>query len=142
MATETRTAARREAAERLLGPRVLEELRRESPGIDRGALLHAILDSWGGYGRFAEDVAREFEHAARGSMVRQRILDLVCRMIHQETAAVGEAGAPEKLSDEELRLALRSAAAGLLEGTAADAAPPPAETGPAADSGGGPAGPQ
>jgi hypothetical protein len=114
-----------EASAAILNPLVIAELKRESPGFDRGALLTAIVEAWGGYDRFARDVATEFETAARGSMVRQRTLEMVVRLIDRETERASSITPPEKMTDEDLRRSLLAALGTATEPIADDADPEP-----------------
>ncbi len=69
----------------LLDPRVIEQLAESIPGFDRAGLLSGIIDSFGGLRKFAGAIVTEYQHAAPGSMVRQRILDMICRMLSQHS---------------------------------------------------------
>lgn len=109
-----------QAAARLLDPKVIEELARETPGFDRGALLTAIIEAWGGYDQFANDVAKEFAHAQRGSMVRQRTLEMVVRLIDRETEKSAQLPPAEQMTEEELMRTLASAAEKMMVGGGTD----------------------
>lgn len=76
---------RRRAAETLLDPAVIRELAAAVPGFDRAGLLASLIDCWGGQDELATSIVLEFQRAAPGSMVRQRILDMILRLISQHS---------------------------------------------------------
>ncbi len=93
--------------ESLLDPYVIRELAASTAGFDRGELLSSLIDQMGGVAMLAKTINLEFAHAPRGSMVRQRILDMVCRLISQHSATE-TARAVEDMDDGELRHAILS----------------------------------
>ncbi len=96
---------RREEIEVLLSPSVIEQLTESIPGFDRAGLLAAIIESFGGQERLGAAIVTEYQHAAPGSMVRQRILDMICRMISQHSNQ--ETVRPvEEMETEELHAAI------------------------------------
>ena len=98
---------RRAEMMKLLDPRVVSELARGVPGFDRAGLLSALVEAWGGQDEVAKSIHQEFLVAGRGSMVRQRILDLFCRMLSQHSN--DEHVRPvEDMNEEELRRAIAS----------------------------------
>lgn len=99
MAKDRATKARE--LEELLDPRVVRELALAVPGFDREGLLSAIIEAWGGTGALANSIVAEFRAAKPGSMVRQRSVELVCRLVSQHSD-VAKPASPEQLSDEEL----------------------------------------
>lgn len=89
----------------LLNERVIKELTGTIPGFDRAGMLAALFGAWGGVDRFARDLYHEYQAAAPGSMTRQRLMDLVCRLLSQHTEDVKVRPA-EDLDDEELKKAV------------------------------------
>lgn len=118
----TRAQAKKQA-EKLTSPKVIRELVALVPGFDTGALLSAIMESWGGQEKFASDVYVVFGAAEKGSMVRQRILDMICRLIIINT---DRTHLPvEKMTEDELLTALHQIAPKL--GALADESSPDAQ---------------
>jgi hypothetical protein len=89
----------------LLDPRVQAELAESIPGFDRQGFLTSVLDVWGGQDALARDMHEVFAQAPKGSMVRQRILELIVRMIGQHTDST-QAMPVEDMDDESLRRAI------------------------------------
>jgi hypothetical protein len=85
----------------LLNRRVLRDLSRGGLGADGANLLEAILDEWGGMGRFAHDMVLEFHSSRPGSITRQRILECVCRLINTYSNE-DDAEPVEDMTEEEL----------------------------------------
>lgn len=82
---------------------VARALAERKPNADSEALLNELIKSWGGVERFAADVFQEFQHAAKGGMTRQRILEMMQRLILTNTThEIGKAIRPADLTDEEL----------------------------------------
>jgi hypothetical protein len=68
-------------------------------------LLASLIEAWGGQDLLAACLYTEFKSAQPGSMVRQRILELICRMISQHSDA--EPPVPlDDLDDDALRSAI------------------------------------
>jgi hypothetical protein len=90
------------------------------PGADSEELLNALIEVWGGTKRLATDLYAEFKEAPSGGMVRQRILEMIQRLIITNTThEIGRTKAPSDMSDEELaELALA-----YIKRVAPDAAP-------------------
>jgi hypothetical protein len=78
---------RKQEIDRLLSQDVMNQLAESIPGFDRAGLLAAIIESFGGQEELGRAIVTEYQHATRGSMVRQRILDMICRMISQHSNA-------------------------------------------------------
>ncbi len=98
----------------LMDPRVQQELELSIPGFDRTGFLTALLEVWGGQDKLALSVYQEFYAAAKGSMVRQRILELISRLIAQHSDS--EKSVPvEELDDEALRASITHFAGMLQE---------------------------
>lgn len=74
----------------------------DNPAVDSAGLLAAITDAWGGRVALARDVISEFKEAKPGSMPRQRILEMVSRLVivvtNQDIAR--PRGAKEMTDDE------------------------------------------
>jgi hypothetical protein len=92
-------------------------------GADSSALLNDLLEVWGGTRQFSLDVYAEYQKAAAGGMTRQRILEMMQRLVIMNTThEVNRSTRPADLSDEELEaIAMR-----LLEKAAKNATPTPA----------------
>lgn len=97
----------REQLARLLEPEVVAELSRGVPGFDRAGLLASLIQAWGGLDQVAQSLYSEFNKAAPGSMIRQRILDLVCRMLSQHSNDP-HVQPVEEMNETELRHAILS----------------------------------
>jgi hypothetical protein len=93
-----------------LNPREIRELVKEE-SFDRSALLAALIRCWGGVGNLASDIYEDYRDSAKGTMARQRFLDLVARLISAETASMGPQRSVEDMGDEEIADGIR----GLME---------------------------
>jgi len=70
---------------------------------DSEALLNDLIDVWGGTRRLALDIHGEFQKAAAGGMTRQRILEMMQRLIMNNTNhEIGRSARPSDLTDDEL----------------------------------------
>lgn len=70
---------------------------------DSEALLNDLIDVWGGTRQLAIDVHAEFQKAAAGGMTRQRILEMMQRLILTNTThEIGKTIKPSDLTDTEL----------------------------------------
>lgn len=65
--------------------------------IDSGQLLNALIECWGGPGRFARDIFSEYQNAKVGSLNRQRILEMLTRLTVQVTSQ--EIAKPRSVTD-------------------------------------------
>ncbi len=98
----------------LLDQRVIREISREVPGFNRSGLLADLFNEWGrkkgkdGQAALAEAMVDEFESAKAGSISRQRILDMICRLINWHSDDV-QAQPVEEMSEEELINSIRAA---------------------------------
>ncbi len=92
--------SRKEEIETLLDPRVINQLVESMPGFDRAGLLAAIIESFGGQEKFGAAIVTEYHHAAPGTMVRQRILDMICRLLSQHSNVVQQKPVEEMDTDE------------------------------------------
>lgn len=90
---------------------------------DSEALLTDLIDVWGGTRQLAMDLHAEFTKAAAGGMTRQRILEMIQRLIITNTThAIGQTQAPSDMTDEELE----ETALAYARKVAPDGAPPAA----------------
>ena len=69
------------ATKREIPPAVLSALAARKPGIESGELLSALTRQWGGADRLAISIHDEFKNAQTGGMTRQRILEMITRLI-------------------------------------------------------------
>ena len=73
--------------------------------VDAGGLLGDIIEIWGGPRRLASDIHREFQEAAVGGMTRQRILEMVQRLItYASDRQITKAVKPSEMSDADLEV--------------------------------------
>lgn len=78
-------------------------------GITSEGLLTSLIEAWGGRERFAKDIFAEFQHATPGSMVRQRITEMVSRLTVQVSSQeIARPKAARDMSDEDLLATARS----------------------------------
>jgi hypothetical protein len=74
------------------------------PSVDSGLLLADLIEVWGGTKQLALDLKREFDAAGAGGMTRQRILEMIQRLIITNTTQdIGRSAEPSELTDEELQ---------------------------------------
>lgn len=73
------------------------------PNTDSETLLNDVIEVWGGTRRLAQDMFSEFQGSKSGGMTRQRILEMIQRLIITNTThEIGKTVRPADLSDEEL----------------------------------------
>ena len=78
-------------------------LRGSKSAVDAGLLLGELMQVWGGPARLARDMYAEFEAAPKGSMVRQRMMEAVQRLVVQATDRdQTKVMRPETMTDEDL----------------------------------------
>jgi len=78
-------------------------LAERKPSADSEALLTDLIEVWGGTRKLALDLHAEFQHAAAGGMTRQRILEMIQRLILTNTThQIGSVMAPSDMSEAEL----------------------------------------
>lgn len=76
------------------------------PSADSEALLIDLVEIWGGTRALAKDLHTEFKGANPGSMCRQKILDMVHRLIINNTNhQIGVSLVPSDMTAEELEAA-------------------------------------
>jgi len=75
---------------------------------DSGQLLSDLIEIWGGTRQLGADLYAEFQAAAPGSMTRQRILEMIQRLVITNTSnEISKPITPSDLDDDELeRIAL------------------------------------
>ena len=99
-ATKTKRAVNAQPA---LPAAVAKVLAGSKPSTDSGALLASLIDRWGGTDRLANDIFSEFDAAPKGGMTRQRIIEMIQRLIINNTNnEIGKSRNPSDMSDEEL----------------------------------------
>lgn len=70
---------------------------------DSEALLSHLIEIWGGTERLARDIYAEFQKASPGGMTRQRVIEMIQRLIlSNQDRGLGNVIKPADLSDEEL----------------------------------------
>ncbi len=73
------------------------------PGVDSEQLLGDIISEWGGTGNLAKDIKTAFDAAPEGSMIKQRFLEMVQRLIITNTMHdMTQTSEPSEMTDEEL----------------------------------------
>jgi hypothetical protein len=71
--------------------------------VDTAALLTEIIDVWGGARNIALDMKLNYESSPKGSVVRQRTMDTIQRLIIQNTASeLSRPKNPEDLDEADL----------------------------------------
>ena len=70
---------------------------------DSEALLSDLIEVWGGTRQLAIDLHNEFQKAQAGGMTRQRILEMIQRLILTNTThEIGKTSKPSDMDDEDL----------------------------------------
>jgi hypothetical protein len=97
----------------LPGPIEMESIQRAlsagQGGVDSGLLLQSILTNWGSIDAFGRDIYSEYQAAKPGSFVRQKILDLMTRLVIKVTdQEIAKPRKPEDMSDAELMAQARA----------------------------------
>ncbi len=82
---------------------VTELLKDTSRPVDSGQLLNDLMERWGGTATFARDVMGEFQGAKQNSLVRQKILEMIQKLVVTNTVhQVTRIERPEDLDTEEI----------------------------------------
>jgi hypothetical protein len=90
-------------AKKELPPGLTRALATRKKSADSEALLTHLIEIWGGTERLAKDIYTEFQKASAGGMTRQRILEMLQRLILTTTdRGLASAVRPSDMSDEEL----------------------------------------
>lgn len=72
-------------------------------GHDANQLLVDIMDRWGGTRKFADDLFTEFQHAKPGSLIRQNLLEMIQKLIVNNTNHnITKIANPSDLEDDEI----------------------------------------
>jgi hypothetical protein len=96
--------------------------------VDSSKLLNDLMERWGGTERFAQDVVGEFGAAKEGTFTRQKILEMVQKLIVTNSVHnLSPPERPEDLEDDEIQERLdhyiARVAAGVAAKQDADSAP-------------------
>jgi len=76
------------------------------PSADSEALLTDLIEIWGGTRRLAADLYAEYQAGKPGSMNRQKILDMIQRLIVNNTNhQIGTSLVPSDMTSDELETA-------------------------------------
>lgn len=82
---------------------LVRALENRKPSADSEALLTDLIDVWGGTRKLALDLHKEFQNAAEGGMTRQRILEMIQRLVVSNTTHnVGSSITPSDMTEAEL----------------------------------------
>ena len=101
--TPTKPKKRAVNAQPELPAAVAKVLAGQKVTTDSGALLSSLIERWGGTDRLAADIHGEFQGGTKGGMTRQRILEMMTRLILTNTTHdIGKARVPSDMGDEEL----------------------------------------
>lgn len=85
---------------------LLKDTRR---GVDSGQLLNDLMERWGGTATFARDVFGEFSKAKENGMVRQKILEMIQKLVVTNTVhQVTRIERPEDLDTEDIEMRLQA----------------------------------
>jgi hypothetical protein len=113
-------AKAREKKPREIPKGLVRALATRKASADSEALLTDMIDVWGGTRQLALDLHKEFQNASPGSMTRQRILEMIQRLVVTNTThQIGSTQAPSDMTDEELE----STAMNYVRKVTSDAAP-------------------
>jgi hypothetical protein len=83
---------------------VSDALAGKKTGVDSSKLLNDLMERWGGTEKFAKDVAFEFDKAMPGSLQRQKILEMVQKLVVTNSIhAFNPPERPEDLEDDEIQ---------------------------------------
>ncbi len=79
----------------------------KSQAADANQLLIGIMERWGGVRAFAEALHTEFCHARPGSLIRQNILEMIQKLVVNNTNhGVTKVDKPSDLEDEDIEFTL------------------------------------
>lgn len=95
--------ARKAAENKKLPKKVFAAINDRPTSTDSGALLASLMKKWGGPEQLASDMYEEYQQAPAGGMVRKHILELIQRLVIQNTNnEVGLVKKPPEMEDSEL----------------------------------------
>jgi hypothetical protein len=95
-------------------------------GNDSNELLVQIMETWGGPAEFARNMWVEFEAAKPGSLIRQNILEMIQKLVVNNTNHnITQVVDPADLDDEDIDRELDSMLARAKEHAVAAATPEP-----------------
>jgi hypothetical protein len=84
---------------------VAKVLADQKANADSAALLNDLIEVWGGTKRLALDIYGEYQKAAPGGMTRQRILEMLQRLVITNTThEITRVRSPSDMDDQELEL--------------------------------------
>jgi hypothetical protein len=105
---------------------IREALTTRRLGHDSNELLLQIMDVWGGPAQFARELLTEFHAAKPGSLIRQNILEMIQKLVVNNTNhAITKVIDPADLDDEDIDRELDGMFERAKEQTAARSNPEP-----------------
>ena len=100
---------------RAVHPDILKAIKAPRFAADSAQLLSDLIDVWGGTRKLALDLRNEFQHASKGGMTRQRILEMIQRLVVVNTThEIGRSKSPSDMTDDELAAKLTAYAERLM----------------------------
>jgi hypothetical protein len=77
--------------------------------VDSGQLLKDLLERWGGTQQFARDVVGEFNASKKNGMVRQKLMEMITKLVVTNTVhQITKSERPEDLDTEEIEARLQA----------------------------------
>ncbi len=84
-------------------------LKNPATAVDSGQLLKDILERWGGTEKFARDVIGEFQGAKQNSLVRQKLMEMITKLVVTNTVhQITRTERPEDLETDEIEERLQA----------------------------------
>jgi hypothetical protein len=111
--------------------KVAAQLKDTYRAVDSGQLLKDLMDRWGGTERFARDLVGEYREAKQGSLVRQKVLEMVQKLVVTNTVhQINQAERPEDLDTADIDARLQSLIARVVGRVEANEHAQPTESSP------------
>lgn len=94
---------------------VTELLKDTEHAVDSGQLLKDLMARWGGTATFARDVIGEFQGAKKNSLVRQKLMEMITKLVVTNTVhQITKVERPEDLETDEIEERLQQMIARVL----------------------------
>lgn len=104
-----------EEVEQVMTPQILKAIADVDPSFNSGKLLDSIIHFWGGVDKFAYSIVDEYKNCKPGSLVRQRIFEMINRLTMNVSQHAPPSKNAEEMEIEELEEALTTAAGKVAE---------------------------
>lgn len=95
--------------EQFIPDNVINAITNVDPSFNSGKLLEAIIHYWGGVDKFAFSIVQEYKSTKPGTLVRQRIFEMINRLTMNVSQHTPPSKNAEEMETEELEAAVVAA---------------------------------